>query len=278
MRQLILICCLVVLLTGCGLLTERKTFHNRTTSLVSFLYPDGAVPEQDVQRPVLNLPLRVGLAYTPMQSRGKPIAPDLKMRLLEDIRQRFLSKEYVQEIIMIPEIYLNQNRGHQALQQMQTLYQLDAIALISYDQIAKTDDNNLSLTYLTIVGSYIFHGTDYNVSTLLDLAVVDIKTKQILLRAAGGASSEDRTTMVKARSKSIDTMNRDFESALLTLSDRFDQELIAFEERLRNPKPNDNITVKHRQGYSGSAGPLLLLALCFLWLIRNRHPLTPAQQ
>ncbi|WP_395376194.1 rhombotarget lipoprotein [Marinicella sp. W31] len=271
MRKFICLFCICVLLSGCGLLTERKTYHNRSTSLVSFLYPDGAVPQQDVQRPVLNLPLRIGLAYTPVNSSNDAIAPDLKMRLLEDIRQRFQNKEYVQEIIMIPEIYLNRNRGYEALQQIQSLYQLDAIALISYDQIAKTDDNNLSLTYLTIVGSYIFHGTDYSVSTLIDLAVVDIKTRQILLRAAGGASSKDRTTVVKVRSKATNSMNQDFEKALVHLSDRFDQELIAFEERLRNPKPNDTITVKHRKGYSGSAGPLLLLALCLFWFRRQRH-------
>ena len=269
MRTFISVICIGVLLSGCGLLTERKTYHNRSTSLVSFLYPDGAVPPQDVQRPVLNLPLRIGLAYTPVQSYNDAIAPDLKMRLLEDIRQRFKDKEYVQEIIMIPEIYLNRQKGYEALKQVQTLYQLDAIALISYDQIAKTDDNNLSLTYLTIVGSYIFHGTDYSVSTLIDLAVVDIKTRQILLRAAGGASSKDRTTVVKVRSKATNNMNQDFEKALLHLSDRFDQELIAFEERLRNPKPNDTITVKHREGYTGSIGPLLLFALCLLWFRRK---------
>jgi len=271
MRQLITVCCICIVLSGCGLLTERKTYHNRTTSLVSFLYPDGVVPQQDVQNPVLNLPLRIGLAYTPVQSHHESIAPDLKMRLLDDIRQRFQSKEYVQEIITIPELYLRQNKGYKGLQQIQTLYELDAIALISYDQIAQTADNNLSLTYLTIVGSYVFHGTDYKVNTLLDLAVVDINTRQILLRAAGGASSQDRTTVIKARSKSINSMNQDFEKALVNLSDRFDRELIAFEDRLRNPRPTDRITVKHREGYSGSAGPLLLLALCLLWYRRKSH-------
>jgi rhombotail lipoprotein len=56
------------------------------------------------------------------------------------------------------------------------------MALVSYDQVAHEDDNNWSLGYLTIVGAYVLKGTRHDVSTLVDLAVVDPATRSLVLR------------------------------------------------------------------------------------------------
>jgi rhombotail lipoprotein len=53
-----------LLLSACFMLGSERVRHNKTTTLVNFLYPDGRIP-QDLKSPTLRLPLRVGLAYVP---------------------------------------------------------------------------------------------------------------------------------------------------------------------------------------------------------------------
>ena len=55
---------------------------------------------------------------------------------------------------------------------MQRLYAVDLMALVSYDQVTHGDTNEWSLGYLTIVGMYVLKGNRYDVSTVVDLAVV----------------------------------------------------------------------------------------------------------
>src|ERR1700723_1239723 len=75
--------------------------HN-SSSLVTFLYPDGKAPPQNNNIPQLRLPLRVGLAFLP--SEGNFGAPALdaahKNDLLERIRQHFSSQKFISEIVL----------------------------------------------------------------------------------------------------------------------------------------------------------------------------------
>jgi rhombotail lipoprotein len=57
------------------------------------------------------------------------------------------------------------------------------MALVSYDQVTYTEDNKWPVGYLTIVGAYIVKGMINDTTTLVDLAVVDPKTRSLLLRA-----------------------------------------------------------------------------------------------
>jgi len=59
--------------------------------------------------------------------------------------------------------------------------------LVSYDQVTRRDDNNWSLTYLTIVGAFVIPATDHDVATMVDLAVVDPASRSLVLRAAMAA-------------------------------------------------------------------------------------------
>ncbi len=49
------------------------------------------------------------------------------------------------------------------------MYDIDVIALVSYDQVQFTDGSFLSLTYWTIVGAYVVAGEKNDTSTMLDL-------------------------------------------------------------------------------------------------------------
>jgi rhombotail lipoprotein len=154
------------MLTGCAVLDHafcapgcRSQAHN-SSSLVSFLYPDGKAPPAQNVTPVLHLPLRVGLAFLPSELRGGPSLDEShKAMLLERIKQRFADRKFVSEIVVIPDYYLTTNRGYAGLEGVQRLYNVDLMALVSYDQVTYTDDNKLSLGYLTIVGAYVLKGT-----------------------------------------------------------------------------------------------------------------------
>ena len=85
----------ILTLSSCAIFGDYRQRHTHTTSLVGFLYPQVKVPLSDKPNPVLNLPLRVGLAFIPDRSSKKVISPILKNNLLENIKASFGSKHYV---------------------------------------------------------------------------------------------------------------------------------------------------------------------------------------
>ena len=256
-------------LTACSIFGSERTHRYGSTSLVKFLHPDGNIPA-DVQKPVLNLPLRVGLAFVPASRDYGAISQSSKTQLLNNIKSAFNSKPYINEIVIIPDAYLNANRGYTSLEAVKQAYQLDVIALVSYDQIVKTRDNLLAIGYITIAGSYIFPGSHHKSSTFVDLALIDIDTRQILFRAAGDSTSKSVGAVAYAENAYDRSLNRDIAKAMQLMQANFDTELVKFEERLRARDPNDNVIVKHREGYSGSVN-LSLLALLFVFVGFNLY-------
>lgn len=270
MRQIILLLTLLSL-SGC-LMGEYRQRHTRSTSLVQFLYPDGKLPLTDKTNPVLNLPLNVGLAFIPDKRTTTIISPVTKNKLLENVKNAFEKKEYVDRITIIPELYLQSNQGYSTLQQIKTLYNLDVIALVSYDQLLNSQENLLSLSYLTIVGAYIFHGTDYNVNTLMDLAVVDVNSQSILFRAAGTSTSQNKRVSFPKHKKAFrDKQNQEFEIAMAQMQENLVLALDKFEQRLRNKEANENIKVNYRQGYTGGSVSLMLLFALIAITLHKAH-------
>ena len=262
---------LIIFLSSCAIYGGYTGKHSRSTSLVQFLYPDGDLPMQDLPNPVINLPLKVGLAFVPA-SRDLVFSQSYKTQMLEDIKSAFESRVYIDEITVIPEIYLRQESGFNALEQIKRLYSLDVIALVSYDQTTYRDDNVLSLSYLTVVGAYIFPGTSYEVNTLIDLAVIDIESHSILFRSAGTSGGKGATTLVGKNRAFRKKQSGGFEQAMQQMHYNLQVELGKFEQRLRERKPKKKIQVKHRQGYSGGSIPLsLLLLLAMLSLVKKAH-------
>ena len=150
--------------------------RHSSSSLVEFLYPSGQVPPAENSIPELHVPLRVGLAFLPGRGGAGPDAA-LREELLERVRRHFSDRRFVSEIVIIPDYYLAEQRGFPGLEAVQRLYSIDLMALVSYDQVTHEDENNWSLGYLTIVGAYVLKGSRYDVSTLVDLAVIDPATR-----------------------------------------------------------------------------------------------------
>jgi rhombotail lipoprotein len=268
-------------LSGCAALDHafctphcQSQSHN-TSSLVNFLYPDGKTPPANDAVPQLHIPLRVGLAFLPSQFSNGATQLDAahKEELLERIRARFAEKKFVSEIVIIPDYYLASNRGFAGLEGVQRLYNIDVMALASYDQVTYKDDNKLSLGYLTIVGAYILKGSSHDVSTLVDLAVVDPATRSLVLRAGGTDTQHGNSTLIDEQRDARIAGAKGFDVATEQMIGNFDIALTKFETDVRTGKANVRVVNRNDSsgghGGSGSFELLTIVALLSLLALRK---------
>jgi rhombotail lipoprotein len=245
-----------------------------SSSLVSFLYPSGDEPPGTNTIPELKLPVRVGLAFLPTQPGGG--APGLEAShreaLLERIRQHFADRKFVSQITIVPDYYLGGVRGFEGLQGVQRLYNVDVMALVSYDQVTYRDDNSWSLGYLTIVGAYVLKGSRHDVTTLMDLAVVDPASRSILLRAGGTDDRHGTTTLVEEGRQSRESGAESFGRATTQLIEHFDAALGQFESDVREGKANVRVSSSGgRGGGGGSLDWMWIAVLAGVLLVRPPH-------
>ena len=190
--------------TSCAFLNDATCFprcESRTrasSSLVDFLYPGNGDPPATNAIPELHVPLRVGLAFLPSGESVDSLDAAHKEQLLDEIRQRFVDRKFIREIVIVPDYYLAGRHGYDGLEGVQRLYGLDLMAVVSYDQTTHEDESAWSLGYLTIVGAYVLKGNHHDVSTLVDLAVVDPRTRSVVLRAGGVDVRHNNTTLIDA--------------------------------------------------------------------------------
>jgi rhombotail lipoprotein len=251
---------------GCG-----SHAHN-SSSLVEFLYPNGVTPPQDAT-PQLRIPLRVGLAFLPSNGLDATGGLDAshKEQLLERIRQRFSSRRFVAEIVPIPDYYLTGRRGFEGLGGVQRLYGVDVMALVSYDQVTHQDENYWSLGYLTIVGAYVLKGNRHDVSTLVDLAVVEPATHSLVLRAGGTDTRHGSTTLIDSQRDAREAATGAYGAATDQMIEHFDAALTKFEADVRSGKAAVQVVRKNDPGHSGGGGALDWPILALLMLVAFRR-------
>ena len=138
------------------------------------------------------------------------------------------------------------------------------MALVSYDQVAHEDDNNWSLGYITIVGAYVLKGTRHDVSTLVDLAVVDPATRSLVLRAGGFDTRHGTVALIDENRRLRESAAEGFNAATQQMIDHFDGALTAFEADVREGKANVKVVSNHGRPSSGGGGSIDWLALLFL--------------
>jgi rhombotail lipoprotein len=262
-RRQVLAAFIILLLSGCSSFWNMggETRSGVSSSLVDYLYPAGEVPP-DIQEtiPYLELPLRAGIAFVPNQGGRSPISEATKMQLLENVKAEFVEREYIERIEIIPDTYLRSSRGINGMQQVARLYGIDVMALVSYDQVAVSEDNPASFLYWTIVGSYVIKATSNEVQTFVDTAVFDVKTARLLFRAPGLDKSSDRSTLVESGEVVRKTRDASFASAMDTMTESLAIELDVFRERVKEDATVAQVQWEPGSG-GGSTGLWFLLAL-----------------
>lgn len=252
---------IVLLSAGCS-----NHAQYRSSSVVNYLYPD----KQDIQQPqipLLNLPLKVGIAFVPEESSSDDgLIEETKINLLESISSNFKQYPFVASIQTIPSAYLYKEGGFSNLNQLLTMYGIDVIALVSYDQQQFTNEGVLSLAYWTLIGAYIVPGNKNDTHTMLDVAIFDIKSQKMLFRAPGLSHINGRSTPINVSEELREDSITGFKEASKQLIVNLDQELKRFRERVKE-SPTE-YTVNHRSGYTGGGSVdiwLLLSLLSFLF-------------
>lgn len=271
---LLLFAVVASLTTGCSVFNRQRT--DRSSSVVNFLYPNEANPLPPTTIPVLRLPLRVGIAFVPAASAHHGphgLSEMQKTALMNRVAAEFKAYPFVQAIEIIPSMYLRPQGGFTNLDQVRTMFGIDVIALIAYDQVQFTDDNLLSLSYWTIVGAYIFQGNKNDTQTMLEAAVYDIPSRHLLFRAPGISRVEARSQAVYLSKNLRDDSSHGFDVANGELITNLKTQLDDFRERVK--RAPDEVKIEHKPGYTGAgsvggafAGVLALLALA-RWLTRR---------
>jgi rhombotail lipoprotein len=269
MKKLVTILALAATLSACASLRPERS-AGVSASLVDFLYPKGEAPEAVTDtKPHLRVPLTVGLAFVPANGSGcgrcsGPSAA-LQSELLERVKGRFTGRNYVREITVIPEAYLRQGQGgFTTLEQLSRLYGFDVIALVSYDQVALGNDRTSSLLYWTLVGAYVIKGSHNEVHTFVDTAVVDVKSRKLLLRAPGIDVRGFNATMLENGREVAVQSDEAMRAATDQMIANLDAELATFRERI---KADNSVIVTRRPpaeggvGGGGALGGMALVAL-----------------
>jgi rhombotail lipoprotein len=255
----------VLMCTGCEVfwLDSHDSSTHATTPLVHFLYGKDAVPPVDASVE-LKLPIRVGLSFLPSQDASSGAIPTAAQRseILQAVREKFRTLPYVTEIVIVPDYYLDgtQRNGFEQMQQLARMYRLDLYALASYDIVTRSHLNKSSFTYLTIVGAFFVHGDDQDVQTLVDLAVIEPQSKQLVLRAGGTSSVKGSSAAVDLEKHEYLRVQRGFEQASAALLVNFETELRGFETRVREGTAPIKVVRQTKSG-GGALDPTMLALL-----------------
>ena len=256
---------LVFVLSACsGMMYGSGHRDAVSTSLVDFLYPEES--DRQVHKPeipVLNLPVRVGLAFVPSkQWRQNGFHESQQIELLNQVKAEFEKHDYIEHIEVIPSIYLKGENGFESMDRINRMFNIDVMALVSYDQMRRSTEKAASVLYWTIVGAYIIPGNDNRVQTFVDTAVFDIKSRSMLFRAPGHSKLKQSSTAVKVDVSIAAKSSQGFQLAMTEMQTNLATELERFKVRVKEEKVAE---IRHKPGYSGAGSFGLLTILIMLY-------------
>ncbi|MDH5434250.1 MAG: rhombotarget lipoprotein [Gammaproteobacteria bacterium] len=260
-----------VFITGCSM---NRSVHNKT-SIMEYLYPTENEREVQPNIPTLRLPLKVGIAFVPEKSiyMKSPITETEKQLLLETVAKHFSKHQFISEIEVIPTAYLTPKGSFTNLNQIKTMYNVDVVALVSYDQTQFTQDTLLSLSYWTIIGAYIVPGDKNDTHTMVDTVVFDIESKSMLFRAPGTSFIKGLSTAMHSAESLREDSHKGFNQATEQMIKNLDLQLSSFKQKVKDNPAKAKIV--HRPGYSGGGGGgsmfWLLPPVAFLFSIRSKQ-------
>lgn len=243
--------CVFALTSGCMGTQRRHT----TTSVVDYLYPDAKNPIAAQGVSVLTLPMPVGIAFVPEPAGMGALTEAKKTALLELVAGNFRKPELaklVKSIEIIPSAYLTQRGGFENLDQIRTMYGVESIALVSYDQSQFTDQGVASLSYWTIIGAYLVQGEKNSTATMVDAVVMHIPSRKLLFRAPGVSQVQGHATPINLSEELRTDSETGFHQAVDEMIKNLGQQLVAFQEKVKT-SPEDFQVVHTSSSKGGGA-------------------------
>jgi len=269
--SLMLIILLVsVAFIGCAYPSKR----HHSSSVYEYLYSDKEGHIETPGIPVLSLPLRVGIAFVPeTEGRHHTLTEKDRMSLMNEVSKHFRKYEFVKEIELIPSPYLTGKGSFANLDQIRTMYGVDVITLLSYDQTQFTDEGLASITYWTIIGAYIIPGEKNDTHTMVDAVVYDIQSQKMLFRAPGISHIKGLATPINLNEELRADSIQGFTEASVEVIKNLDIQLELFKGKIKEQP--EEYKVVHKPGYTGG-GSLDISFVIFLlisgvyWLLMKR--------
>ncbi len=280
---------LLIIAAGISASCATQQRHH-ASSVVEYLYPNKAEPVETPTVPVLSLPMKVGIAFVPhgqlttsglsrnvRPSSGMAFSEREKIAVMQEISGHFKKYPFVKSIELIPSAYLTHRGSFANLDQLRTMFGVDVIVLLSYDQVQFTDEGFLSLSYWTLVGAYVMRGEKNDTNTMMDAAVYDIPSRKMLFRAPGISQIKGSATPVNLSEQLRKDGTAGFTGAAKELVVNLQEQLELFKEKVKS-SPQE-IKVIHKPGYTGGGGLdafsltlVLGMGASWLWRHRNRKP------
>ncbi|HWJ93140.1 MAG TPA: rhombotarget lipoprotein [Telluria sp.] len=242
---------LATTLAACGSMTGNHA-NRQSGSVVDYLYPDAKeAPAMQPTVTVLRTPVRVGIAFAP--GHAATLSETEKLWLLEKVRSSFSQHQYIGSIEIIPSAYLRPRGGWGNLEQAARMFNVDVVALLSYDQVTFNDTNRLAVLYWTIVGAYLIKGDRYDIQTMVDASVFDVKSRKLLFRAPGTSQVKGSATMAGYGEQSRAAQTEGYNKAVDQLIPALQNELASFKERIKSDAGYQIVDRDGRRG-GGSFG------------------------
>jgi len=256
--RIVLIAAACLALTGC--LSFGYGRRQYRSNLLDYLNPRNTEARRVNAPSRLQLPLRIGIAFVP--AGNSPIDAESEQRLLEIVRKAFSGREWVRDIRTIPSAYLLPHGGYDNLEQVSRMFGVDVMALVSVDQIQYNDPTALSILYLTIVGQYVLPGDRDDTRTLIDVAVLDVTSRNFLLRAPGTSRIRGFNTPIDSARRLRGKSDEGLRLAMLDLTKNLDAAVSSFKADVAAGQRAD-VDIITREGKSvrggGAFDPLAVL-------------------
>jgi rhombotail lipoprotein len=237
-----------VTVSGCA----ARSIH-QSSSVVQYLYPEGRALVEAPQVPRLTLPVKVGIAFVPdTQTVPRNLTEKNRTDLQATVAAHFKQYDFVKTIEIIPSAYLTPKGGFANLEQVRSMFDIDVIALVSYDQTQFTDEGLASISYWTLIGAYVIRGEKNDTHTMVDAAVYDVASRKLLFRAPGVSHIKSTATPVNLSEQLRADSLAGFTNASTVLIQNLDDQLTRFQERVK-ASPQD-FQVVRGAGYTGKSG------------------------
>ncbi|MBL8522301.1 MAG: rhombotarget lipoprotein [Betaproteobacteria bacterium] len=233
-------------ITG-GCATPRSGETKQSASIVDYLYPaSSSAPKMEPGMALLRPPVRVGLAFVPADAKARTLPEAEKMKLLERTKAAFARQPYVGALEIIPTQYLKSGGGFENLQQVSRLFNVDIMAMVSYDQVHFSDSNSLSFLYWTIIGAYVVNGNEFDIKTMLDISVFDIASRKLLFHAPGTSQINGGSNWASYSEKARSAQIEGYQKAVDQLIPKLNTEIELFRVRLKEAA---DIKLEPQPGY-----------------------------
>ncbi len=248
MKVILSLFALVVVAITSGCTTPGNAREvKQSASIVDYLYPSAIdAPKMEPGIALLRPPVRVGLAFVPADAKARSLPEAEKIRLLERTKSAFANQPYVGAIEIIPTQYLRAGGGFDNLQQVSRLFNVDIMAMVSYDQVHFTDTNSLAFLYWTIVGAYVVNGNQFDIKTMLDISVFDVASRKLLFRAPGTSQVNGGSNWANYSERARAAQIEGYQKAVDQLIPQLGTEIEAFRERI---KAASDIKMEPKPGY-----------------------------